>query len=334
MANIDKEQEVEIKEEDKEETLPEGVVVTSKNEKNIGKTIGKVVAVVAAAGIMVGGYLYCNSTLPERNYSIQEVVKAESPYTVLDEAIINYDGEREDGIVSRLDSYVELVEISERLHAYDLASITEGLNHLEVPETIDITDLNEKLDEFDNYLRRGVSDKVLSKDSENFVRLALYLEAQEKAVNLTVQGSAFNDLASLKLLVLKSKVADCCEFPAESIDSMILSTFDGERMIRYTGETGKVYNIRFSTGSLDLITSCNMVPDLMDSVFADQSYPKEATTSYNGELNQRLLDEIKTTKTFIKMECNINRDGELVLDAPVAIQRFAHIFRKSEEDSK
>ncbi len=321
----DRNEEEELDEEMEDgESLPEGVKVTNVNHHKLGG-LGKCVITLMCLGVLAGGICYLESDLPVHNKSVGQVLSAEASYTVLDEVIANFDGDREDGLVARLDNYETLIKISERLHEYDLASITDGLQAFEIPESINVDELEGKLDEFDAYLRRGVSNRILSKDSEAFVRLALYLAAQEKAVNLVIQGDAFQDLADLKLRALKAKVADSCNFPSEETDNMRLASYDGERMLQYTGGTGTVYYVRFGDSAF--------ISDYMNSIFGDQAYSGEATTAYNEDLNKRFLNELDAAKTFIQMEVTVNSDGELVFAAPKSVQRITHIFRSPKNDT-
>ena len=312
-----------------------GVRITHKNDDAIKKTIGKRIALLSiVAAILLSIYVFENTSLLENHEKTLNILDKVSSYTVLDEAIDNYGEQYGYNLARRIDYFEELVDISEELHFYKLSSIVGDLESLEVPEVVDLEGIKIKMKAFDELLDSGVNEKTLSKDSERFVRLVLELEADEKAVNYSIQNQAFSELANLKLLVLKSKVADECEFGPEAINNMSLLEINGERTLYYYGSTGNTYKIGFDYGSLDLLTSCNLVPEFMDSIFDDQTYSIEATTQYNHAINERLKDEATKTRTMMMMDCHINNDGNLVLDAPVAFQRLSHSFRKTKENDK
>ncbi|MBR4262034.1 MAG: hypothetical protein IKQ35_01545 [Bacilli bacterium] len=314
-----------------EEGIPDGVTITSRKDNNIKKTIGKKIVFCILLATLISGYLIENSTLVDRGQSVAYVVSEESNRTVLDEAVASHNEEYNDDLLARIDSYRDLIKISERLNSYNLDEVIRGLTPLDMNEQLDVVALKENMNKYDEYVSQGENGIILSKDSEDFLTVALMLERDERSVNALIHNRAFADLADLKLLALKSKVADCCEFGPESIGNMKLQEIDGERVITYQGNTGRIYTVRFADGGLDFITSSKLVPRIMNSVFDDQSYSESVSTDYDHNTNNLVLDEINDLTTFIKMDCSINHDGKLQLSSPVAIQRLTHTFKSTEK---
>ena len=319
------------REEIQEDGIPEGIKITRRNDSGIKRTIGKKIIFGLLIATIVSGFFIENSTLVDRGQSVAYVVSEESDRTVLDEAVASHNEEYNDDLLARIDSYRDLIKISERLNSYNLDEVIKGLTPLEMTGQLDVIALKENMKKYDDYIMHGENGITLSKDSEDFLTVALELERDERSLNALIHNRALADLADLKLLALKSKVADCCEFGPESIENMKLQEINGERVIIYQGDTGRVYTVRFTDGWLDFITSTKLVPRIMNSVFDDQTYSEVVSTDYNHDTNNLVLDEINDVTTFIKMDCSINHDGELQLSAPIAIQRLVHTFRSTEK---
>ena len=297
--------------------------------------IGVVLVTSAILGVSIAGYgaLQSESPVVWSNDTTTSVVQMYSGITILDEAVESYNNANGVDLLQRIDNIEEIIDLSEELHDLDLAEIVNGL---EVPEVTDYNfsteEVKKRIEELKDYQRRWINGTTLSKESEDYLRLAMDLYRDEQRVNYSIQGPCYNDIFQLGLRTIKAKVANACDFGPSSIDNMILTrNSKGDNIILYTGETGNEYTLHFEKHALDFLTSGNFVSSYAENLFTWQGLSLEPSTNYDGEKNEGLKDAINTTKTLIECECTITRDNELKLAGPVAFYKVKSLGVKGEE---
>lgn len=296
---------------------------------------GFALATAVVLGVSIASYGVLQSELPEvwSHDTTTGVVQLYSGRTVLDESVESYNSTNGVDLLQRIDDIEEVIDLSEELHDLDLEEIVNGLD---IPSIIDynfsIEEVEERIERLKEYHRRGINGTNLSSESEDYLRLAIQLYQDEQRVNYSIQGTCYDDIFQLGLRVIKSKVADACDFGPSSIDNMTLTrNANGDNIILYTGETGREYTLHFERHAFDFLTSGNFVTDYVDNLFIWQSLSFEPSTNYDGEKNERLKNAINTTKTLIRSECTITSNNELRLDGSVAINRVKSLGVKEGE---
>jgi len=295
---------------------------------------------IGVSGTLVG--LNIDNNTPHFNVSSKQILTAKADTTTLDNVI-----EMKDVTAATdLDEVIEIVELSERLHSLDLATVTKGLytlefsssqegihdseeqivklksNILEMPESYNIDDVNALIDRYEELRKnKKVQNSVLSQEDREFTQLALILEAYERSVNASLSNDVYYDLSSYGILCVKAKVLDACVFAPEEIDNMKIGSGNTAYVINfYDKTTGKCYSVEAYKGSE--FSTAGYVYKTIDSIYNWQTKitaeKDDTCTLYDGKRNKDIIEGVNMLKALTIMDCEVTNKGQIKVTTPMS----------------
>lgn len=301
-----------MREELREDLKEEVVVEETKTTKT--KKGGKLKKVIATGLVLVtigvGGtllYLNIDNQTPKFTQTTTTIVNSVESASVIDDIIA-------DETIADLDELAVKVDLSEQLHDLNLEQYIGGLDKLEMPESYTIEGVSTMIDTFNTLLENEkVKNGVLSKEDREFTKLALTLEAYERAVNGSLTNDAYKTLVNYGIPVVKGKVLDACGFEASEVSNLKIGSGAKSYVITFDDPTtGKTYNVEAAKGNA--FTSKGYVSEVIGDIYDWQSKSSKAQdtgTSYDGERNKDILEGINTLKAITLMDCTITNNGKV-----------------------
>ena len=302
-----------MREELREDLIDEevGVEETKTTKPKKGNKLKKVIATgLVLVTVGVGGtllYLNIDNQTPKFTQTTTTIVNSVESASVIDDII-------SDETIADLDELAMKVELSEQLHNLNLEQYIGGLDKLQMPESYTVEGVSTMIDQFNEYLKNEkVQNGVLSKEDREFTKLALSLEAYERAVNGSLTNEAYQTLVNYGIPVVKGKVLDACGFEASEVTNLKIGSGAKAYVITFNDPTtGKTYNVAAEKGNA--FTSKGYVSDVIGDIYSWQdksSKAQDTGTSYDGERNKDILNGINTLKTITLMDCTITNKGKI-----------------------
>lgn len=267
--------------------------------------VGLVLVTVGVGGTLL--YLNIDNQTPKFTQTTTTIVNSVESASVIDDII-------SEETIADLDELAVKVELSEQLHDLNLEQYIGGLTKLEMPDSYTVEGVSTMIEEFKELAKnKKVQNSVLSQEDREFTRLALSLEAYERAVNGTLTNEAYQTLVNYGIPVIKGKVLDACGFEAEEVANLRIGSGSKAYVITFLDpQTGKTYNVEAEKGNA--FTSKGYVSTVIGNIYNWQdkaSKAQDTGTSYDGERNADILSGINTLKTITLMDCSITNKGKI-----------------------